>query len=231
MERPDDFMYEARSLLERIQQVAPQLDARAPAPATAATSGYDQQWPAYHAAYLAAVDSVRRAPSRNPGSVNPWFFVVATGLNTIVAAVLAVLITLSVVRQDVQPDGGRAQWSSPTPVNPAAEPKTLTSVRGAVMTADLAPIAQAATIPVEVQPIGSPERPLRLEVLKASSLPLVIRPEEALAEPFILFSRAYPQRPPLLEPRELVQILGCYLQIQPKACRSQCRSGRLRSSS
>src|ERR1700675_136108 len=39
-----------------------------------------------------------RARNRHPG-ISPWLFVMATALNTMVAAVLAVIITLGVVRQ------------------------------------------------------------------------------------------------------------------------------------
>src|SRR5258707_12217735 len=40
-----------------------------------------------------------RANGRQPG-ISPWLFVMATALNTMVAAVLAVIITLGVVRQE-----------------------------------------------------------------------------------------------------------------------------------
>src|SRR5256885_748513 len=37
---------------------------------------------------------------RPPTTISPWLFVMATALNTMVAAVLAVIITLGVVRQE-----------------------------------------------------------------------------------------------------------------------------------
>ena len=173
MDRPEDTVREhaARSLLERINERPPSLDARAPPLATGHNS-YQQEWSTYHSAYLAAVDNFRRTPRSSVG-INPWFLVLATGLNTIVAAVLAVLITLSVVRQE-----------------PVAEANARPSARaGALIVADPVPIRA-----VELQPIGSLERPLRLEALKPSPLSLVVRPEEALAEAFILILSGVPAK-------------------------------------
>ena len=43
--------------------------------------------------------ALKRARSRAP-SISPWLFVMATALNTMVASILAVIITLGVVRQE-----------------------------------------------------------------------------------------------------------------------------------
>ena len=43
--------------------------------------------------------ALKRALSRVP-SISPWLFVMATALNTTAASILAVIITLSVVRQE-----------------------------------------------------------------------------------------------------------------------------------
>src|SRR5581483_11731458 len=109
---------EIKSLLELIQQLPHNQDGQL----QAAVNPYYQQWSAYHSAYLAAADTFRRTPatSRSNSGLNPWFFVVATVLNTIVAAVLAVLITLSSVRQD---SAHRPELAGSAPSNcDAAEP-------------------------------------------------------------------------------------------------------------
>ena len=52
-----------------------------------------------------------RGRHRHPG-ISPWLFVMATALNTMVAAVLAVIITLGVVRQE-RTDGPTARGERP----------------------------------------------------------------------------------------------------------------------
>ena len=175
---------EIKSLLEQIQQL-PHNEGQAAA-AQAPANPYYEQWSAYHAAYLAAANTVRRPPSRN--ALNPWFLVLATGLNTVVAAVLAVLITLSVVRQEPQRASDAA---SNAPVPPDA--RSGTGARTAMMLVDPAPTASSSR-PVELQPLGSPEKPLRLEALKPSLLPLTVQPEEALADTFILVLSGLPAK-------------------------------------
>jgi hypothetical protein len=174
---------EVKSLLEQIQQL-PHNESQAAA-AQAPTNPYYEQWSAYHAAYLAAANTVRRPQSRN--ALNPWFLVLATGLNTVVAAVLAVLITLSVVRQEPQ---RASDATSSAPVLPDA--RSGAGARTAMMLIDPAPTA--SNRPVELQPLGSPEQPLRLEALKPSLLPLTVQPEEALAETFILVLSGLPAK-------------------------------------
>jgi hypothetical protein len=98
----------------------------------------------------------------------------ATALNTMVAAVLAVIITLGVVRQE------RTE-SQPREVTLAsAYTKPAMAVGGEP--------AQSidASQPIDLQPIGSPSQPLRLEAQKPARLPLRIQPEEAAREAFIL---------------------------------------------
>ena len=112
-----------------------------------------------------------RANGRQPG-ISPWLFVMATALNTMVAAVLAVIITLGVVRQeraDTQPQGVAlaSAYSQPAVESQPAQ-------RG------------VGTQAVELRPIGSPNQPLRLQPQKSARLPLQIQPEEAALEPFIL---------------------------------------------
>ena len=47
---------------------------------------------------------------------------------------------------------------------------------------------------MELQPIGSPDRPLRLQALKSARLPLQIQPEEAQQEAFILVLSGLPAK-------------------------------------
>jgi hypothetical protein len=104
--------------------------------------------------------AIRRVRSNQPG-INPWLFVMATALNTMVAAVLAVIITLGVVRQ------ARTDSAAPT-------------------------LLTAATQPIELRPIGAPDRPLRFEAGKPAPLPLRLQPENAAGEPFILVLSGVP---------------------------------------
>jgi hypothetical protein len=137
---------------------------------------------------MAAADAVRRAPARQATAASPWLFVLATGLNTIIAAVLAVLITLSVVRPDAprEPDSGKA--TALPPDTKSANPRATTVT---MADASQGPIPAR---PIELQPIGSPERPLRLEPLRPSRLPLRVQPEEALSETFILVLSGVPAK-------------------------------------
>jgi hypothetical protein len=94
--------------------------------------------------------------------ISPWVFVTATAVNTIIAAVLAVVITLGVGRRD------------------AAE------VAPAVAKGKADSVATAKGRPIELEPIGSRSKPLRLEAKKPSRLPLQLRPDEAMQASYIL---------------------------------------------
>lgn len=108
--------------------------------------------------------------------ISPWLFVMATALNTMVAALLAVIITLGVVRQE---QTGNQQVASP-----AGYPGSLTVGESAQ--------AMTAAPTMEVRPIGSPNQPLRLEARKPARLPLQIYPEGAAHEAFILVLAGLP---------------------------------------
>lgn len=106
----------------------------------------------------------RRARNGTPSS-RAFLFVMLTALNTTVASILSVIITLGVVRRDrtdVQPQDAAAVVRS--------EPTT----------------PHVATQRINLAPIGSPSQPLRLEPHKPAQLSLQIEPEEAANEPFIL---------------------------------------------
>jgi hypothetical protein len=125
-----------------------------------------------------------RARNRHPG-ISPWLFVMATALNTMVAAVLAVIITLGVVRQERTDGPGREAAL-------AAYARSAGGV-GGEQTQPVQPSQQTQPAPpnpaplaVDLRPIGSPGQPLLLEAQKPARLPLQISPEEATREPFIL---------------------------------------------
>ena len=112
-------------------------------------------------------------PVQPPSSVgiSPWVFVAATAVNTIIAAVLAVVITLGVARRDPAP-AETEKVASRQLAEPQSEP--------------------AAPRAVEMLPIGSLGEPLRLETLKPARLPLQLRPEEAMQESYILLLSGLP---------------------------------------
>jgi hypothetical protein len=111
-----------------------------------------------------------RSRRPNPG-INPWLFVMATALNTMVAAVLAVIITLGVVNKD-RPE---AQTRESSMAAVAA-----TGPRSGY------PETTIGTQPVAMRPIGSPAQPMRLEARRPARLSLLAQPEQAGFEPFIL---------------------------------------------
>jgi hypothetical protein len=113
-------------------------------------------------------------PTRShASSISPWLFVMATALNTMVASVLAVIITLGVVRQERADGLPRDSASSSAYAPPAVGARETTTPS--------APLQE-----ISVLPIGSPDQPLRFEPQRPAPLRLQIRPEEAANDPFIL---------------------------------------------
>jgi Sel1 repeat len=111
--------------------------------------------------------------------IAPWVFVVATAVNTVIAAVLAVVITLGMARREQPPAGADKAAAAPVavaPFRPAGEPRS-------------EPLPPR---PVELLPVGSPAEPLRLEALKPARLPLQVRPLEAIHESYILILSGLP---------------------------------------
>jgi hypothetical protein len=106
-------------------------------------------------------------------NVSPWLFVMATAFNTMVASVLAVIITLGVVRQE------RADVLLRDAALTPAYARPVVGVREAMTPST--PLQQ-----IRLPPIGSPDQPLRLEPQSPAPLALQIRPEEAANESFIL---------------------------------------------
>jgi len=111
-----------------------------------------------------------RARSR-PAGISPWLFVTATAVTTMVASVLAVVITLDVVRQE---RAGVEGQDIPAP-----------PVRSAPPAREAAPVTAAAR-PISLLPVGAPDQPLRLEPGRPTPLPLQLVPAEAANTPFII---------------------------------------------
>jgi Sel1 repeat-containing protein len=113
---------------------------------------------------------------RVSNGIAPWVFVVATAVNTVIAAVLAVAITLGMARRDQPPAAAEKVAPAPATFRPAAAP----------------PRPEPVLRHVELLPVGSPGEPLRMEALKPARLPLKVRPLEALQEGYILILSGLP---------------------------------------
>jgi TPR repeat protein len=116
-------------------------------------------------------------PAASAVGINPWLFVTATAVNTIIAAVLAVIITLGVTRRDQGPGEAEPVAQAGKRYRPAAAREN----------AEPAPVR-----PIELLAVGSPGEPLRLEALKPSRLPLQVLPEEAMQATYILVVTGLP---------------------------------------
>src|SRR5229473_5830600 len=103
--------------------------------------------------------ALKRARSRAP-SISPWLFVMATALNTMVASILAVIITLGVVRQER------------SDVQPRDAPLASAYARPAVVVRSETTAPNVAFQQINLGPIGSPNQPLRLEPRKPAQLSL-----------------------------------------------------------
>jgi hypothetical protein len=134
-----------------------------------------------------------RARSRTSG-VSPWLFVMATSLNTTVASVLAVIITLGVVNQDrpsiglqdIVPAAARIPGIGNKPSAEAEiQPRNKPPADAEVQPGNRPP-ANAEVQPMSLRTIGSPERPLQVEPRRPAPFPVQIQPEGAANEPFIL---------------------------------------------
>jgi hypothetical protein len=99
--------------------------------------------------------------------ISPWVFVTATAVNTIIAAVLAVVITLGV---------GRRESGEVAPAAMPGKEDARTALVG----------------PIDLLPIGSRREPLRLEAMKPSRFPLEVRPAEAMQGSYIMVLSGLP---------------------------------------
>jgi hypothetical protein len=118
----------------------------------------------------------------------------ATALNTIVAAVLAVLITLGVVRQEPGYAGedslSRAERTRVETDANRREGFATSSL--AMPAAGERPGAQAPAQVIRLQAVGSPEEPLRLEPNRPGRIPIVLEPEAARRDGYILVLSGLP---------------------------------------
>jgi hypothetical protein len=112
-----------------------------------------------------ALVPVRAQPSGGFG-FSPWVFIAATAVNTVLAAVLAIVITLGMARRETAP---AETDKSAAAFKPAGEAKS-----------------EPVPRPLALQPIGSAKEPLRLEATKPAQLPFEVRPQEALEESYTM---------------------------------------------
>jgi hypothetical protein len=105
--------------------------------------------------------------------ISPWVFIAATAVNTVLAATLAVGITLGLARRE-------------------AAPAETAKVAVVVKAAGQGQSDPAAPQPLELPPVGSASEPLRLEALKPTRLPFVVRPEEAAQDSYTLVLTGLP---------------------------------------
>ena len=103
---------------------------------------------------------------RHTTGLNPWIFLFATTLNTVVVAALAALV-VSMLRQDL---AGPGQIQKPTYQPPPASNYSTATLQRTI----------------EIARIGTPDNPLRLEEGRPAQLPLRISPESAAAESYFL---------------------------------------------
>jgi len=191
MSQPDDFrrlIDRLDELSEKAEDIVSELPQRATPPPLRSHLSRDDVYA--EAERIRAVAGLLQAERRG-GSISPWIFVLATALNTTVVAVLAVVITLGVVQQDTGRDGLQARA---LPATPRDEPER--DMRPAATS----PLAVGSSAPanspsplVRIEPIGSPQQPLRLEAMRAVRFHLEIEPETARSESFLLILTGLPQ--------------------------------------
>jgi hypothetical protein len=165
--------------------------------------------------------ALKRARNRAP-SISPWLFVMATALNTMVASILAVIITLGVVRQersDVRSD-----------VQPRDAALASTYARPAVVVRSETAAPNVALQQISLRPVGSPNQPLRLEPQKPAQLSLLIEPEEAANESFILALSGAPAGTVLSGATRSAPTPGSCHPIRQTGSKSLCLNGRPRCS-
>ena len=184
----EDRVREFKKLLDRIQQL-PIIPPEEATPAKDGAHRYHQQ------RAPEAQFAVAGVPGAKTSSLSPWVFVLATALNTIVVAVLAVMITLGVMQQGTARSGDLASIGARA--FPSSDP------RDAVSTSVFTTQSLPSTRTVELAPIGTLTEPLRFEPRKAARLPLLIEPEEAVQDSFILVLSGLPAGSELIGGRRI----------------------------
>jgi len=132
-------MEELAVRLERLEEFAATPNATGPS-RRGVTSHHPEAPEGWNQTEGAAIQRARD----NQRGINPWLFVMATALNTMVAAVLAVIITLGVVRQE-------QVGSAPRDVSSTAATSNATTGF-----AGNSPNLKTSARAVEVRPIGTP---------------------------------------------------------------------------
>jgi hypothetical protein len=133
--------------------------------------GRSEYWASDHSSEPRAL-VLARPPAAGGLGISPWVFIVATAVNTVVAAVLAIVITLGVARRETGP---AETEKIAVAVTPAAQGQP-----------------EPVPRPVELPPVGSAKQPLRLEALKPARLPFEVRPGEAMQDSYILLLTGLP---------------------------------------
>jgi hypothetical protein len=130
----------------------------------------------------------RSRNGRGP-TFGPWMFVLATTLNTTVATVISVVVTITLMNREQQ-----RFMEMPTA---AMMPRQSVGF-------GLEP-ASASAVPqyIYLRPIGSPDRPLQLQPQRPALLPLQITPEEGANEPYIITLTGAPQGTMLFGPNRI----------------------------
>jgi hypothetical protein len=194
----EDKAREFKRLLERLKRLSPAPDGGQ------YRAGGDDLSPPAPGPYIYQGDiyqGARRLPPplamppvpRSP-TVSPWLYVLATALNTIVVAVLAVVITLGVMRQEPgQIEGEVRERLAKVRSSLGIDPRQEDLTTGAFTNIPSARTQPALPVPaVRVRAIGSPEEPLRLEPQKPARFPFLIEPEQARRESYILILSGLP---------------------------------------
>ncbi len=191
-DRRDPNTGELKRLLERLQELTPAPDGALPQRRFGEEAGQHlDQDDGYPDRRLLPPPAPR--PLQQGATINPWLFVLATALNTTVAAVLAVLITLGVVQQ--QPEQAMTDDARSRLAKDRGAPgydRRQESVTTSAVVAPWKDQAPVSTIPVEVRAIGSPDDPLRLEPQRPARFPLQIEPEQARRSSYILILSGLP---------------------------------------
>jgi hypothetical protein len=191
-DRRDPNTGELKRLLERLQELTPAPDGALPQRRFGDEAGQPlYQDDSYPDRRLLPPPASR--PLQQGATINPWLFVLATALNTTVAAVLAVLITLGVVQQQPEQattDDPRRRLAGDRG-GPGYEQRQDNVATSALVTPwkEKAPVSN---VPVELRAVGSPDDPLRLEPQKPVRFPLQIEPEQARRSNYILILSGLP---------------------------------------
>lgn len=189
-DRRDPNTGELKRLLERLQELTP-ADGALPQRRLGDEAGQHLYQDDGYPDRRMLPPPAPRLPDRG-ATINPWLFVLATALNTTVAAVLAVLITLGVVQQQPEPTTGDARWRVANDRGAAGYDRRQESVTTGAFINPSKDQPALSTVAIDLRAIGSPAEPLRLEPQRLSKFPLQIEPEQARRSNYILILSGLP---------------------------------------